>query len=299
MQHVRLLDHADGTLRDCDPAVLADDVFGVVAEFEPDVMITFGPDGAYGHPDHIAISEATTRAFAHAGSPGRLYHSHFPRSRLFMLSRLARWLVDRDPDVDFRGGTDFVRAFSLFAEESTTMRFAGDHIAVRWFPAGVYIVEQGEPADSLYLILSGEVEIVREHSDGRLEILTTMVPGQFFGELGLVANDVRTANVVAKESVTCLVLSPGSPTAYAPRGAEAKLPGVEGRGGPSPTGATTRIDVSTYVDRKLAALAAHRSQFPIEPGMFPAEMLRDMFGQESFVRIHPPIKMEGSLLPPT
>src|SRR4030095_5949349 len=29
---------------------------------QPDVVVTFGPDGAYGHPDHIAISQFTTAA---------------------------------------------------------------------------------------------------------------------------------------------------------------------------------------------------------------------------------------------
>jgi len=29
---------------------------------QPDVIVTFGPDGAYGHPDHIAISQFTTAA---------------------------------------------------------------------------------------------------------------------------------------------------------------------------------------------------------------------------------------------
>ncbi len=54
------------------------------------MVVTFGPDGAYGHPDHVAISAATTQAFTLAGAPRRLFHSHFPKSRLLMLDRLAR-----------------------------------------------------------------------------------------------------------------------------------------------------------------------------------------------------------------
>src|SRR4029450_13561342 len=34
-----------------------------------DVVLTFGPDGAYGHPDHIAICQLTTTAVAAAASP--------------------------------------------------------------------------------------------------------------------------------------------------------------------------------------------------------------------------------------
>ena len=35
----------------------------------PDVVLTFGPDGAYGHPDHIAISQFTTAAIVAAADP--------------------------------------------------------------------------------------------------------------------------------------------------------------------------------------------------------------------------------------
>jgi LmbE family N-acetylglucosaminyl deacetylase len=35
----------------------------------PDVVVTFGPDGAYGHPDHIAISQYTTAALVAAADP--------------------------------------------------------------------------------------------------------------------------------------------------------------------------------------------------------------------------------------
>jgi LmbE family N-acetylglucosaminyl deacetylase len=35
----------------------------------PDVVITFGPDGAYGHPDHIAISQFTSAAIVTAADP--------------------------------------------------------------------------------------------------------------------------------------------------------------------------------------------------------------------------------------
>ena len=39
-------------------------------ELKPDVVVTFGPDGAYGHPDHIAISQLTTAACIEAARRG-------------------------------------------------------------------------------------------------------------------------------------------------------------------------------------------------------------------------------------
>lgn len=41
-----------------------------IRRLRPDVMITFGPDGAYGHPDHIAISQFATAAAVCAADPG-------------------------------------------------------------------------------------------------------------------------------------------------------------------------------------------------------------------------------------
>jgi LmbE family N-acetylglucosaminyl deacetylase len=301
--HVRCLDYGDGTLADADGAELRAAVLAVMAEFSPDVVITFGDDGAYGHPDHTTISHATTDAFFAAIAeldrpPGRLYHSHFPRSRLLLRDRLARWLVELN--ARFKGSDDFGQALSLFAEETTTMRYAADFIDVSWFPPGVTIVEQGEPPSSLYLVLSGQVDVVQDGDDGTRQWLARLGPGEFFGELAIAQGGVRSANVVAVDAVTCLVLSPGAPTAFAGRGTDARYlassSGGTGEDGPVAV-ATTALDVSRYVDRKITALAAHRTQFPIDHGMFPESMLRDMFGTEYFVRVHPPVEPESDLLP--
>ena len=214
VQTVACLDYLDGALRDADLEVLVAAVSDAIADFRPDIVITFGEDGAYGHPDHVTISAATTRAFERAATtPGaRLYHSHFARSRLLMLDRLARWLVSLE--ARFRGGPEFVRSLSLFAEESTTLRYAGDFIEVRWFPAGTYIVEQGEPGTSLFLIVSGAARVAEEPVAGELRTLRQIGPGEFFGELALVSGQPRSAHVIAVDAVTCLVFSPAAPTAY-------------------------------------------------------------------------------------
>lgn len=66
-----------------------DDVVAAVArvleEEQPDVVVTFGPDGIFGHPDHIAIGAATDAAFEllrSGGVPGfrRLVHGAVPQS---------------------------------------------------------------------------------------------------------------------------------------------------------------------------------------------------------------------------
>ena len=304
VQHVTCHDYLDGGLREADFDALVGSVADAIQDFQPDVVITFGEDGAYGHPDHVTISAATRRAFALAydgtgrsGShgPARLYHSHFARSRLLMLDRLARWLVSLE--TRFRGGAEFVRSLSLFAEESTTLRYAGDFIEVRWFPAGTYIVEQGEVGRSLFLVVSGTVEVADEPTPGELRALRRLGPGEFFGELALVYQQPRSAHVISVDAVTCLVFSPAAPTLFSGRGPEASLTdpaSVERTDWPGER-PTAVIDVSAHVDQKIRAIAAHRTQFPIQPELFPVAMLKEMLGREYFVRVLPPRVLDVEL----
>ena len=51
------------------PAMLLLWIIGAMLLPVPLVVVTFGPDGACGHPDHIAISQFTTAAIVAAGRP--------------------------------------------------------------------------------------------------------------------------------------------------------------------------------------------------------------------------------------
>lgn len=66
---IRLLGCGDGRLDCCPPTELVGRVVAAIRETRPQVVITFGPDGISGHPDHATISRATTEAVAAAGDP--------------------------------------------------------------------------------------------------------------------------------------------------------------------------------------------------------------------------------------
>lgn len=69
VRDVSLLHYPDQHL---DSANAREVIAGIVKHMRrvrPDVVVTFGPDGAYGHPDHIAISQFTTAAIVAAGDP--------------------------------------------------------------------------------------------------------------------------------------------------------------------------------------------------------------------------------------
>ncbi len=59
---VSFLDYIDGDLDKAPPKQAIDKIAGHIRRIKPDVIITFDPEGAYGHPDHIAISQFTTAA---------------------------------------------------------------------------------------------------------------------------------------------------------------------------------------------------------------------------------------------
>jgi LmbE family N-acetylglucosaminyl deacetylase len=285
------LDYLDGTLRDVESDRLASDVAAIIQDFSPDTVITFGPDGGYGHPDHVAISAATTRAWAGIANSSQqitLYYSHFPRRNLLLAERLAGWLVARG--TRFQGSEEFAHSLALVAEGATMLGFARDTLRVQWFPAGFSIVEQDELGTSLYLILSGSVEVIQEEVDGTRRVLRRLEVGQFFGELSLAHGRPRSASVVATEGVTCLVLSAETPTAFAGRGAGARLAGATlgGDGEGQDLAETICIDVANRLEQKLAALAAHRTQYPIMVQQFPPALLHDLFGRECFVPVPVP-----------
>jgi LmbE family N-acetylglucosaminyl deacetylase len=69
LREVNLLDYPDGALDTVEPAGAIEKIAGHLRRVKPHVVITFGPDGAYGHPDHIAISQLTTAAIVAAADP--------------------------------------------------------------------------------------------------------------------------------------------------------------------------------------------------------------------------------------
>lgn len=98
-------------------------VVGVIRRLRPQVVITFDPIGGYRHPDHIAIHQATARAFEAAGdlrqftdqgpafAPQKLYYHVVPRRLLRVAVRVLP-LLGRDPrrfgrnhDIDLVGLT--------------------------------------------------------------------------------------------------------------------------------------------------------------------------------------------------
>jgi LmbE family N-acetylglucosaminyl deacetylase len=66
---VMVLDYLDGALDRADPAEATARIVAALRQVRPDVVLTFDPLGAYGHPDHIAIFQLTMGALVAAADP--------------------------------------------------------------------------------------------------------------------------------------------------------------------------------------------------------------------------------------
>ena len=310
VQHVVCWDYMDGRLMMADRQQLVGDVVQVIRSFRPDIVITFGEDGAYGHPDHVAIGQATHEAFFLAGQPdaypeqvtgdvtafqpGRLYFAHFPERDVLLMEEISKWLTSHRER--FSGTFEFAHGLSLFVRESAMLRYSTDFVDVRWYPPDFYILEQGEPSKELFVVLSGSALVRQSQPDGTSEEIRTLMTGDFFGEMGVISGQPRSADIITLESVTCMVFSPSERLNYAGRGEGAVVDDTAQTDRRIMTGdATHIIDVRDFVEPKTSAISKHRTQTPIEPEMFPLQMLERLFGYEFFLCAYPPPKLVTEL----
>jgi CRP-like cAMP-binding protein len=82
----------------------------------------------------------------------------------------------------------------------------GSWMIKRDYKAGQPIVEQGKGGEGFFVIVSGKAEATRVLSDGTKVVVNQFGPTEFFGELALLDEGIRTATVVATDKVECLVL---------------------------------------------------------------------------------------------
>jgi voltage-gated potassium channel len=103
---------------------------------------------------------------------------------------------------------DFVLTFALVAHVPLFSKLDAGSIAelmkvlsARTVPAGTVILRKGDRGDAMYLIASGAVEVETTGGKFRLE------EGSFFGEMALLSQQPRSANVTAARSTDLLILA--------------------------------------------------------------------------------------------
>jgi LmbE family N-acetylglucosaminyl deacetylase len=95
VRDVRFLGYPDGQCSIADPEQAIGSIIALIEDVRPDVIVTFGPDGITGHPDHVAVSQWTTAAAAAVGHERVLYATmthDFLRSHDTLHSTLGVWM---------------------------------------------------------------------------------------------------------------------------------------------------------------------------------------------------------------
>jgi len=72
---------------------------------------------------------------------------------------------------------------------------------------GTTLIRAGERPDAIYILISGAVRVLNHDESGREVILAQLLPGECFGEMGSIDNDVRSATVVASENCELFVIA--------------------------------------------------------------------------------------------
>ena len=81
---------------------------------------------------------------------------------------------------------------------------------VRNWPAGTQIITEGDPGDAVFFIISGRVKVTLYGEEGREIVLAILNEGDMFGEMSIIDDKPRSANVEAVQDLMCLVVTKGA-----------------------------------------------------------------------------------------
>jgi LmbE family N-acetylglucosaminyl deacetylase len=139
ISQLHFLDCPDSDVNHTDWPEVEEQIVRHIRKLRPDVIVTFGPDGLYGHPDHIAVSTLATAAFISAGDASRcteqleqglqphraskLYYAQFPQTLAAEL--IASLSVDHDAPTLWGFDAD---SFGVPEELITTRIDVGDEV---------------------------------------------------------------------------------------------------------------------------------------------------------------------------
>ncbi|MES3015185.1 MAG: Crp/Fnr family transcriptional regulator [Pseudomonadota bacterium] len=84
---------------------------------------------------------------------------------------------------------------------------------VKRYPARAVIINEGDSADTLFIVLNGRVKVYAANAAGKEVIITTHGPGEYVGELAL-DGGVRSASVMTMEPTTCSLVTAANLRAF-------------------------------------------------------------------------------------
>lgn len=97
---------------------------------------------------------------------------------------------------------------------SAELEYVADLSRPRRFDAGQMIFEEGELGDSVFIIGTGEVDVLRRDATGAQKTIATLGAAQFFGEMSLIDKEYRSASIQARSECEVLHLTAENLTSF-------------------------------------------------------------------------------------
>jgi CRP-like cAMP-binding protein len=82
-----------------------------------------------------------------------------------------------------------------------------DKLNLRLYEKGTVVVKEGDPGDSLFIVVRGEVRVLTQTPDKKEVILANLGEGEFFGEIALLTGKPRTATIITNITSELLELT--------------------------------------------------------------------------------------------
>jgi len=95
--------------------------------------------------------------------------------------------------------------FQTLGKES--MDFIVDRLKFHNFDENIDVVKFGDPGDTMYIIVSGEVDVLILGADGTENKVAEIVPGSYFGEMALMTGEPRSATIRTNQACEMFSLS--------------------------------------------------------------------------------------------
>lgn len=103
-----------------------------------------------------------------------------------------------------------VSFFNMYADNDEVIKKIANMCTRKKIKKGNTIIEEGDFGDELYIILKGQIDIIKKTLQNEEYTVTTLnadMGGICVGELALIDNDRRSASVTAETECECLVLN--------------------------------------------------------------------------------------------
>ncbi len=97
-----------------------------------------------------------------------------------------------------------VPIFRMLSKEN--IDFIVERLKFKTFSADETICKVGDPGDEMYIVISGRVKICIYNENNKEQIVASLIPGDYFGEMSLLTGEPRSASVIAMEDSETFML---------------------------------------------------------------------------------------------